>query len=282
MFIFIFVLSLSGDKDVFSSESLGSGGVGGGSVGTNGSSRFLDISIESNRREGSSECRGRSDFANSDGASGEDSRISAISVVSGLDEEDTNKTSESTSTEDDERASIIEVSDIVSEETQTEGPGIDERKEDTVEEEVEDADGLEGDSFTQHSGSNSGGNSGLSASPEEMSILVILKTDELVLVSTKEISTSIVSFSTNERSVDVTETPSEPKNPHPPNSQDDINEDFVPDKSRILSSNRSDFHKTKTDKHQEDEASRGDNPGLIETKGKIGDCCCENGGVSEI
>jgi len=255
MFIFIFVLSLSGDEDVFSSESLSSGAFSGVGISTNRGSSLLDISVERNRGKVSLASGGRrSKFRDSNGASGEDSGVSAISVVSGLNEEGPNKTSKSTSTENDERASIIKVSDIVSQETQTEGPSIDERKDDHVEEHVEDDNSLDGDSFTHHSGGNSGSNDSLSTSPEEMSILVILITDKLVELGIKVVATSIESFSTDERSVDITETPSETKNPQPPNSHDKIDKDFVPDNSGILSSNGSDFHKTKTDKHQKDKA----------------------------
>jgi len=159
MLKFIFVLSLSRDQDVFSSESLSSGDISGVAVSTNGGSSFLDISVERNRGKVSLTANGgRSDFRDSNGASGEDSGVSAISVVSGLNEEATDQTSKGTSTENDERTSIIEVANIVNKETQTEGPSIDERKDDHVEEEVEDANSLNGDSFTHHSSGNGGGN----------------------------------------------------------------------------------------------------------------------------
>jgi len=254
MLKFIFVLSLSGDEDVFSSESLSSGAFSGVGISANGGSSILDVSVERNRGEVSLASSRGSKFRDSNGATGEDSGVSAVSVVSGLNEESTNKTSNSTSTENNKRTGIIKVADIVSQETQTEGPGIDERKDDHVEEHVEDDDSLDGDSFTHHSGGNSGSNDSLSTSPEEMSILVVLITDELVELGIKVVATSIVSFSTNERSIDVTETPGKTKNPHPPNSHDKIDKDFVPDDSGILSSNGSDFHKTKTDEHQKDKA----------------------------
>lgn len=271
MLKFIFVLSLSGDEDVFSGESLSSGAFSGVGISTNGGSSLLDVSVERNRGEVSLASSGRSKFRDSNGADGEDRGVSAVSVVSGLDEEGTNKTSNSTSTENDKGASIIKVADVISQETQTESPSVDERKDDHVEEHVEDNNSLDGDSFTHHGGGNSGSNDSLSASPEEMSILVVLVTDELVELGIEVVAASIVSFSTNERSIDVTETPSETENPHPPNSHDKIDEDFVPDDSGILSSNGSDFHKTETNKHQEDKARGGDNPSLVETKGEISD-----------
>jgi len=167
-FISIFVLSLSGSDDVVSGE--------GGQ--TEGFSRNVAVRscnivwshlIEGNSGDTSKASRStyRSWFSTGKSSSDrwEDNRVLSVSVVSWSDEQETDQSSNSGITEDDERTSIVKVSDIINKETETEGPGEDEGENDHVIGQVEESDCLHGDSFSENSSGNSGRKRGNSHSP---------------------------------------------------------------------------------------------------------------------
>lgn len=233
------VLSFSGSDDVLNREGGGGWDFSWGHVGSDWGRWFLLESIESAGWEvswasGAVDLGAGSKITQSHMAWWQNQRILLVSVISWLDQEQSSETSDGTGSEDDERSSVIQVSDIVHKETETEGPGIDEWEDDNVEDEVEESNSLQGDSFGEHSSGDGGGDNSQSASPDEMSELGGLIVDQLI-VGISEFLTNVVNFSSNERAVNITEAPSKTEHEHAEDGQNDVNKDLVPDDSGVLS-----------------------------------------------
>jgi len=191
----------------------------------------------------------------------------AIFVISRANNQQTSKTSESTSTMDHTRASEIVIVEVFVQPTTTPSPGDNDGIDESVHKEGVDSGSFQGSTFRD--GSTSDGRNDASNTDLEDPMTILSGQFRFSIGSIFPIITSKEGFTTNETSFGTTKGNSVTTKPPSKRDNTSIDRKFMPNDMRILFADTTSFKKGETNLHGEDDTTADDDPGLVQTFGKF-------------